>query len=104
MLTPAAAARRERADRRCVPRPARPAGSPGRRRIAAALARRGVRERLVLSLLLVERLRAAEVADALGLTVPQVERTYRTLLTGLRRSMARPAGRRAAADRMRRAA
>lgn len=106
MLTPIVPTRRERQNgRRPSATPARPAAATGRRRIAEALARRGVRERLLLSLLLVERLRPAEVADALGISVPQVERTYRAVLGGLRRSLARPAARRrAGSDRLRRAA
>jgi DNA-directed RNA polymerase specialized sigma24 family protein len=69
------------------------AGSIGRRRIAEALARRAARERLVLSLLVVERLRPIEVADALGISVRQVERTVDTFMSGLRRSLAQPASR-----------
>jgi DNA-directed RNA polymerase specialized sigma24 family protein len=65
----------------------------GRDRVAAALARRGARERLVLSLLLYERLFPIEVADALGLSLRQVERTYEALLSELRRSLARSAAR-----------
>jgi DNA-directed RNA polymerase specialized sigma24 family protein len=104
MLTPIDPARRDRPGRRAGT-PARPPAASGRRRIAEALARRGVRERLLLSLLLVERLRPAEVADALGISVPQVERTYRTLLGGLRRTLARPAARRrTVADRLGRVA
>jgi len=61
--------------------------------VAAALARRGTRERLVLTLLLYERLYPIEVADALGISLRRVERTYDTLLTELRRSVARGAGR-----------
>jgi DNA-directed RNA polymerase specialized sigma24 family protein len=66
---------------------------PARNRVAAALARRGTRERLVLTLLLYERLYPIEVADALGISLRQVERTYDALLTELRRSVARGAGR-----------
>lgn len=76
-----------------APRAARPGLSASRRRIAAALSHRGVRERLVLSLLLYERLEAIEVADALGISVRQVERTYASLIAGLRRSLAQPATR-----------
>lgn len=102
MLTPTDPARRERPAGRRATTTARPAATAGRRRIAEALARRGVRERLLLSLLLVERLRPAEVADALGISVPQVERAYRTLIGGLRRSLVRPAARRrSASDRLR---
>jgi DNA-directed RNA polymerase specialized sigma24 family protein len=66
---------------------------PARNRVAAALARRGTRERLVLTLLLYERLYPIEVADALGISLRQVERTYDALLTELRRSVARGAAR-----------
>ena len=59
---------------------------PGRDRVAAALERRGARERLVLTLLLVERLYPIEVADALGISLRQVERTYDALLAELRPS------------------
>ncbi len=65
----------------------------GRDRVAAALARRGARERLVLTLLLYERLFPIEVADTLGLSLRQVERTYDALLSELRRSLARAAAR-----------
>jgi DNA-directed RNA polymerase specialized sigma24 family protein len=71
------------------PRPT--VSAAGRDRVAAALGRRGVRERLVLTLLLYERLFPLEVADALGLSLRQVERTYDALLVELRRSVARAA-------------
>ena len=61
--------------------------------MAAALARRGTRERLVLALLLYERLYPIEVADALGISLRQVERTYDALLAELRRKVARGNGR-----------
>lgn len=61
--------------------------------MAAALARRGARERLVLTLLLYERLYPIEVADTLGISLRQVERTYDALLAELRRSAARASGR-----------
>jgi DNA-directed RNA polymerase specialized sigma24 family protein len=82
---------------------------PVRDRVAAALARRGARERLVLTLLLYERLYPIEVADALGISLRQVERTYDALLTELRRSAVRAAGRArarstASAPRVRKAA
>ena len=66
---------------------------PARDRVAAALARRGARERLVLALLLYERLYPIEVADALGISLRRVERTYDALLTELRRPGMRVAGR-----------
>ncbi|MEK7330140.1 MAG: hypothetical protein AAB113_04990, partial [Candidatus Eisenbacteria bacterium] len=89
------------------PRPT--VSAAGRDRVAAALARRGARERLVLTLLLYERLFPIEVADALGLSLRQVERTCDALLAELRRSLARAAGRArtragAAPSRQRRAA
>lgn len=61
-----------------------------RRRVSAALARSSVRERLVLALLLVERLTPEEVASALSCPVEEVERTYRLLLASLRTAMRRP--------------
>jgi len=80
---------------------------PARHRVAAALARRGARERLVLALLLYERLYPIEVADALGISLRQVERTYDCLLAELRRPIGRANGSasaRSAATRTRRAA
>jgi DNA-directed RNA polymerase specialized sigma24 family protein len=88
--------RRRASDRRGTraPRALRPAVSAaGRERIAAALARRGARERLMLTLLLYERLFPIEVAHALGVSVRQVERTVGALLAELRRALPRPAGR-----------
>ena len=79
----------------------------GRARVAAVLARRGARERLVLTLLLYERLFPIEVADTLGLSVRQVERTYDAMLLDLRRTLSRSASRArttATAARQRRAA
>jgi DNA-directed RNA polymerase specialized sigma24 family protein len=108
---PAAAPARVRSRAGARRRPARPAPAAvaDRTRLAAALARRGARTRLILALLLYERLRSAEVADALRVSPRQVERTYETLLAELRRSFARAASRtrsRAAASqsRLRRAA
>jgi len=74
---------------------------PARQRVAAALARRGARERLVLTLLLYERLYPIEVASALGISLRQVERTYDCLLAELRRPNARTA---ATTSRVRKAA
>ena len=79
MLTPAGPATRTR--------------RPTRDRVAAALARRGARERLVLALLLYERLYPIEVADALGISLRQVERTYDCLLAELKRPLSRANGR-----------
>jgi DNA-directed RNA polymerase specialized sigma24 family protein len=63
-----------------------PAPPIGRRAVRRALERRGRRERLVIALLLVERLNAVEVASALGLSVRQVTRTYASLLEEIARS------------------
>jgi len=78
---------------------------PARNRVAAALACRGARERLVLTLLLYERLYPVEVASTLGISLRQVERTYDCLLAELRRPRARANGRAASVpSRGRRAA
>jgi DNA-directed RNA polymerase specialized sigma24 family protein len=78
---------------------------PARDRVAQALARRGARERLVLALLLYERLYPIEVASTLGISLRQVERTYDCLLDELRRSSMRANGRAASATpRVRKAA
>ena len=76
---------------------------PARERVAAALARRGARERLVLTLLLYERLYPIEVADTLGISLRQVERTYDCLLAELQRPERRGA-RTVPAARVRKAA
>jgi DNA-directed RNA polymerase specialized sigma24 family protein len=76
---------------RALPVPAIAAGSPGRRRIADALARSTTRERLVLALLLVERLTPEEVARALDCRVSEVERIYRLALAGLKAALRRRA-------------
>jgi DNA-directed RNA polymerase specialized sigma24 family protein len=55
-----------------------------RTRIASALERCTERERLVLALLLYERLTPPEAADALGVTAGQVRRMYDALLRDLR--------------------
>lgn len=88
--------RRRATDRRGTRSTRDPRGTipaAGRDRVAAALARRGARERLVLTLLLYERLFPIEVADALGLSLRQVERTYDALLAELRRVVTRASGR-----------
>jgi DNA-directed RNA polymerase specialized sigma24 family protein len=98
-------ARRRAARGARVSRAMRYAG--GRARVEAVLARRGARERLVLTLLLYERLFPIEVADTLGLSVRQVERTYDAMLLDLRRSLSRGTSRIRAAvstTRQRRAA
>jgi DNA-directed RNA polymerase specialized sigma24 family protein len=82
--------------------------TPGAKRdVALALRRRGTRERLVLALLLVERLTPLEVAGALGVSVRQVERTVASLFAELRGAARRPvlrARRAAEPARMRRSA
>jgi len=60
-----------------------------RRRIEAALARRAAHERLMLALLLYERMRPMEVAGALGVSARQVGRTYQAMIDELRRSVGR---------------
>ncbi|MBI5709970.1 MAG: hypothetical protein HZC42_06655 [Candidatus Eisenbacteria bacterium] len=72
---------------------ARPATDP-RRCLARALARCAVRERLLLALVLFERLTLAEAADVLGVPVRRVHRLYARLLSDLRDALA---GRRAPA-------
>jgi DNA-directed RNA polymerase specialized sigma24 family protein len=62
-----------------------------RERITAALARRATRERLMLALLLYERLTPGETAGALGLSVAEVCRVYDALLAELRRALLPPA-------------
>jgi DNA-directed RNA polymerase specialized sigma24 family protein len=63
----------------------RPAPAAERRRlIRGALAGCPLRQRLVLALLLYERLSPAEAADALGCPEREVLRAYRALLAELR--------------------
>ena len=80
----------------------RPLGPRARRQraVRATVGRLSLRERLVLSLLLVERLRPIEVAAALRMSVRQVERTS----LALREQFGRSAGRARAPRRLRRAA
>ncbi len=66
-----------------------PAPSDAGRRLADALARSTPRERLVLALLLVERLSPAEVASALDCPVAEVERAYRLLIGSARAALRR---------------
>jgi len=107
---PAAAPARPRGRAGARRRSARPAlaVAADRTRLAAALERRGARARLILALLLYERLHSAEVANALRVSPRKVERTYEVLLAQLRRSFARGAsrtrGRTAASSRLRKAA
>ena len=62
-----------------------------RQRVAGALERCSDHDRLVLALLLVERLSSSEAADALGVSVEQVGRTYRRMLASLGRAARRDA-------------
>ena len=81
-------ARDERPARRNARRPAARELSnvtplDGRRRIAAALKRCTPEERVVLALLLFERLTPPEAADALGVSARQLERVYSQVLRDL---------------------
>ncbi|HEY3217319.1 MAG TPA: hypothetical protein VGK93_12595 [Candidatus Eisenbacteria bacterium] len=64
-----------------------------RERISTSLDRYAPRERLMLALLLYERMSPSEVANALDLSVVEVCRTYRTLLARLGRAVRIPARR-----------
>jgi len=82
--------------------------SEARDSVASALGRCSEPERTMLALLLVERLSSVEAAAALRISVGQFERSYRTLVAELRRSMDRHnrarwrhAGRRAALEVLR---
>lgn len=61
----------------------------GRTRVRASirtrLARTAMRERMVLALLLIDRLRPVEVATVLHMSLRQVERTRANALAGLAR-------------------
>jgi DNA-directed RNA polymerase specialized sigma24 family protein len=61
-----------------------------RERLATALARCDAQQRMVLSLLLVERMTAEEVAGTLGLTVRDVSRIRNAMFTELRGVAATP--------------
>ncbi len=63
--------------------------TPARQLLAAALGRCTEPQRTMLALMLVERLSSAEAAITLGVTVGQFERSYRSLISDLRRSMDR---------------
>ena len=83
-----ARARLGRAHMNGVPKAARsavPRRSPARQRLACAIATLSECERLVLTLRLVERLTPAEAAHSLGISVPHLNRTYRSLLAALDR-------------------
>jgi DNA-directed RNA polymerase specialized sigma24 family protein len=74
------------------------APEPGdaRQRMAAALACCTAAERLVLALMIEERLTATETARALDMPVAEVVRTHSVLLTELRRALGGRPFRRAA--------
>ncbi len=55
-----------------------------RARLVAALARCSARDRVVLALMLVERLSTSEAADALGISVSRLRRVYGESLSELR--------------------
>jgi len=83
------------------PGPGREAG-PAERRLWATLSRCTANHRLVLAMILVERLTPREAAAALGIPVTHLERTYHRLVARLKQSLggtleglpqrARPAG------------
>lgn len=74
--------------------PAVRSATDARRCLARALARCAARERVLLALILFERLTFAEAADALGVSVRRISRLYARLLSDLRDALA---GRRAPA-------
>ena len=61
-------------------------GETARRLLSAALERRNRRDRLIIALLLVERLSPAEAADVLGISVTRVRDLYRDALAALERA------------------
>jgi len=70
-----------------APAPRRPVAVPRHDRrgaVARALSRCAARERVLLALLLFERLTPAEAADVLQVPVDRVERAYAALLVQLR--------------------
>jgi DNA-directed RNA polymerase specialized sigma24 family protein len=67
--------------------PRRPAAVPGQDRreaVARALSGCAARERVLLALLLFERLTPAEAASVLGVPAARIERSYAALLSQLR--------------------
>jgi len=77
--------------------PLDPAGRPvarscrdGRDAVARALSGCAARERLLLALLLFERLTPAEAARVLDLPVTRIERSYAALLAQLRQALPGP--------------
>ena len=59
-------------------------GAERRARVALALSRSTERERLVLALILLERMSPVEAADTLGISLRALRRTYRDSLASLR--------------------
>jgi DNA-directed RNA polymerase specialized sigma24 family protein len=78
--------------------------APMLRRVNGVLARMSLRERMVVILLLVERLRPVEVAVALRLSVQQVTRTRDQALVRIARAVRRAPARAAGGSVLRRAA
>jgi DNA-directed RNA polymerase specialized sigma24 family protein len=73
-----------------LPLPRRPIAAPRRDRraaVARALSACAAGERVLLALLLFERLTPAEAASVLGVPAPRVERAYVSLLSQLRQSL-----------------
>ena len=63
--------------------------SPAERRLWTTLSRCTANHRLVLAMILVERLTPREAAAALGIPVLHLERTYRRLVARLKQSVGR---------------
>jgi DNA-directed RNA polymerase specialized sigma24 family protein len=80
---------------RVLPLPARsrpiavPRNDP-RKTVCRALSRCAARDRVLLALLLFERLTPAEAATVLGIPVSRIERAYLALLRDLRATVGRP--------------
>ncbi len=70
-----------------VPRLPVAAPRPGRRAVARALSGCAASERVLLALLLFERLTPAEAASVLGVPAGRVERAYASLLSQLRETL-----------------
>jgi DNA-directed RNA polymerase specialized sigma24 family protein len=87
MLSPSAV-RRPRGLRR-APAPVRElaALASGRERLRLSLERIDEHERAVLALMLFERLTPAEAASALGVSLPELIRTFDLLMRDLRRTV-----------------
>jgi len=62
----------------------RPVAAPRRDAVARALSACAARERVLLALLLFERLTPAEAASVLGVPATRIERAYAALLAQLR--------------------